>query len=211
MLYIPKSRSLVIWHHKPYWFSCNVYGNQYVERLVWEFELLLFHGIEMMLVYKLTVCVFGSRTKINPFITTYCKNRQFWITFITMSGMPYPYYDLWNNKADLLISSFIKDWALLVYWWQQQSAVEDSSRGGERARDTLTAKPCAQLSGAVRHFEVELRQHWYGGSYKDKCFFFCEYKAGRIFRRHIVEHTDSPRCRQGTVCSRWRGILHYKH
>ena len=138
----------------------------------------------MKLVHKLTACVFGSRTEINPFITTYCENRQFWITFITMSGMPYPYYDIWNNKADLVISSFNKDWALLVYWWLRQSAVEDSSRGGERARDTLTAKPCAQLSGAVRHFEVELRQHWYGGSYKDKCFFLWCYGGTNISSRY---------------------------
>ena len=43
-----------------------------------------------------------------------------------------------------------------------------------RTRAWYTAcKPCAQPSEATRHFEVDLRQHCYGGSYKAKCFPWC--------------------------------------
>ena len=42
-----------------------------------------------------------------------------------------------------------------------------------RAPDILPAKHCAQPSEAVRHFEEELWQHWYGDSYKANCFPWC--------------------------------------
>ena len=102
------------------------------DRLVWEFKSFLFRGIEMKLVDEITVCVVGSWNKINPFITKCNKNRQLWITFIMVSGMPYPDYDLWNNKADIIISYFNNnDWAPLVHWWQRQPAVENSMRRGD--------------------------------------------------------------------------------
>ena len=123
--------------------------------------------------HKITVCVFGSWNKINPFITKYIKNRQFWNTIIPVSGIPYPYYDLWNKKADIVISSFNNEWALLVHWWQRQAAVEGSLRGDEHAPVTPPAKLCAQFSKAAHHFDEELRQHWYGASYKAKCFPWC--------------------------------------
>ena len=116
---------------------------------------------------------FGSWNKINPFITKYSQNQQFWNTLITVSEIPYPYYDLWNNKTDIVILSFNNKWVLLVHWWQRQAAVESSLRGDERVSDIPPAKPCAQPSEAARHFEVELRQHWYGGSYKATCFPWC--------------------------------------
>ena len=70
----------------------------------------------MKLMYKIIVCLFESWNKFHPFITKYSKHRQFWITFITVSGMLYPYYDLFNNKADIVISSFNNELALLVHW-----------------------------------------------------------------------------------------------
>ena len=79
---------------------------------------------------------FGSWNKINPFITKYYQNKQFWNTLITVSEIPYPYYDLWNNKADIIIVSFNTELVLLVHWWQQQAAVEGSLRGNEGAPDT---------------------------------------------------------------------------
>ena len=104
---------------------------------------------------------FGSWNKINPFITKCSQNRQFWNTLITVGEIPYPYYDLWNNKADIVILSFNNEWVLLVHWWERQAAVEGSAlRGDERTPDMPPAKPWAQPSEAARHFEVELRQHW---------------------------------------------------
>ena len=120
----------------------------------------------MKFVHKITVCVFGSWNKINPFITKYSKNRHFFKTFITVRRMLYPNYDLWNNKADIVISYFNDKWALLVHWWQRQPAVEDSLRRDERTPDTPRAKPCVQPREAALHFEVGLSQHWYAGSYK---------------------------------------------
>ena len=77
----------------------------------------------MKLMRKVSVCVLGSWNKINPFITKYSKNHHFWNTFNTMRGIPYPYYDLWNEKADIVISSFNNELALRVHWWQRQAAV----------------------------------------------------------------------------------------
>ena len=116
---------------------------------------------------------FGSWNKINPFIPKYSQNQQFWNTSVTVSEIPYPYYDLWNDKVDIVILSFNKELALLVHWWQRQAAVENSSRGDESAPDIPPARPCAQLSEAARRFEVELRQHWCGCSYKARCFPWC--------------------------------------
>ena len=89
---------------------------------------------------------FGSWNKINPFITKYSPNQQFWNTLITMSEIPYPHYNLWNNQADIVILSFNNELVLLVHWWQRQAAVERPLRGDERAPDTAPAKPCAQPS-----------------------------------------------------------------
>ena len=95
---------------------------------------------------------------------------KFWNILITVSEIPYPYYDLWNNMANIVIISFNNEWILLVHWWQRQAAVKGSLRGNERAPDIPPVEPCAQPREAARHFEVELRQHWYGGSYKAKRF-----------------------------------------
>ena len=103
---------------------------------------------------------FGSWNKINPFITKYSQNQQFWNSLITVSEIPYPYYDLWNNQADIVILSFNNELVLLVHWWQRQATVQRPLRGDERAPDTPPANPCAQPSEAAGHFEVELRQHW---------------------------------------------------
>ena len=78
---------------------------------------------------------FGSWNKINPFITKYSKYQQFWNTLITVSEIPYPYYDLWNNKTDIVILSFNNEWILLVHWWQRKAAVGGSLRGDERTPD----------------------------------------------------------------------------
>ena len=78
---------------------------------------------------------FGTWNKINLFIPKNSQNQQFWNTLITVSEIPYPYYDLWNNKVNIVILSFNTELALLVYWWQRQAAVEDSSRGDERTPD----------------------------------------------------------------------------
>ena len=143
--------------------------------------------------------------EISPFITKYNRNQQFWNTLITMSEIPY--YDLWNIKADIVILSFNNEWVLLVHRWQRQAAVEGSLWGDERAPDI---PPCAQPSEAARHFEVELRQHWYGGSYKAKCFPWClvgrnisstycwAYRFSKLSTRSILQsletnHTLSPR------------------
>ena len=66
-----------------------------------------------------------------------------------MSEIPYPYYNLWNNQADIVILSFNNELVLLVHWWQRQAAVERPLRGDERAPDTAPAKPCAQPSEAA--------------------------------------------------------------
>ena len=57
----------------------RVFGGYFniCDRLVWEFKSFLFHGIDMKLMHKITVCVFGSWNKIDPFITNYSKNRHF--------------------------------------------------------------------------------------------------------------------------------------
>ena len=145
---------------------------------------------------------FGSWNKINPFITKYSQNQQFWNTLITASEIPYPYYDLWNNMADIVILSFNNEWVLLVHWSQQQAAVEGSARDDERAPDIPPAKPCAQSSEAPRPFEVELRQYWYGGSYKAKCFPWClfgtnisytycwAYRVSQLSTRSILQSLD---------------------
>ena len=138
-----------------WWVFSNIH-----DRLVWEFKLFIFHEIEMKLVLELTICVFATWNKINPSMIQYSKNQQFLNTSITASEIPYPYYHLWDNKANIVTSSFNKQWALLMHWWQWQAAVEGSLWGDERAPDT----PPAQ------HFEVELRQHWYDGWYKAKWF-----------------------------------------
>ena len=151
---------------------------------------------------------FVSWNKINPFITKYSQNQQFWNTLITASAIPYLYCDLWNNKADIVILSFINEWVLLVHWWQRQAAAEGSLRGDERAPDIPQAKPCSQPSEAARHFDVELWQHWHGGSYKAKSFPWCLVGTNISFT-YFLEHTYSPSCRQGPYCSRWRRILHF--
>ena len=110
---------------------------------------------------------------IQFFYISWYINQQFWNTFITVREVPFQYYDLWNNKADIVISSFNNEWALLVHCWQRQAAVESSLRGDDRALDTPPAKPCARPSEAVRHFEVELWQDGYGGLYKAKRFPWC--------------------------------------
>ena len=84
---------------------------------------------------------FGSWNKINPFITKYSQSQQFWNTLITVSEIPCPYYDLWNNKVDIVILSFNNEWVILVHWWQWQAAVEGSLWGDERAPDVPPAKP----------------------------------------------------------------------
>ena len=111
--------------------------------------------------------------EFNFFYISWYINRQFWNTFITVREVPFQYYDLWNNEADIVISSSNNEWALLVHWWQRQAAVESSLRVDERALDTPPAKPCARPSEAVRHFEVELWQDGYGGLYKAKRFPWC--------------------------------------
>ena len=116
---------------------------------------------------------FGPWNKINPFITKYSQNQQFWNILITVSEIPYSYTASWNNKADIVILSSNNEWVPLVHWWQRQAVVEGSLRGDERAPDIPPAKHCAQPSEAVWHFEEELRQHWYGGSYKANCFPWC--------------------------------------
>ena len=55
------------------------------ETLVWEFELFLFLYIELMLVYKFSVCLIRSWHKINPFIPKYSKNRKFLIRLLQWS------------------------------------------------------------------------------------------------------------------------------
>ena len=106
------------------------------DRSVWEFKLFLFHGIEMKLMHKITaiLCVFGSWTIINPFITKYSKNQYFWNTFNTVSEIPHPYYGLWNIKAGIVILSFNNELALLVHWWQQQAAVAQAHYRATNAR-----------------------------------------------------------------------------
>ena len=104
------------------------------DRLVWEFKLFLFHAIEIKLMHKIIVCVFGSWNKINPFITKYSKNRQFWNTFNAVSEIFYPCCYLWNNKADIVLSSFYNEWALLVHWWQRQAAVAQAHYPATNAR-----------------------------------------------------------------------------
>ena len=116
---------------------------------------------------------FGSWNKINPFVPKSSQIQQFWNTSVTVSEIPDPYYDFWNNKVDIVILSFNKELSLLVHWWQRQAAVEESSRGDESAPDIPPAKPCVELSEAAWRFEVELRQHWCGCSYKARCFPWC--------------------------------------
>ena len=53
-----------------------------------------------------------------------------------------------------------------MLWWQRQHTVEGSLRRDERTPDTPPAKHRIQPREAARYFEVELRQHWYGGLYK---------------------------------------------
>ena len=119
------------------------------DRLVLEFKLFLFLG------HKITVCVLGSWNEINPFITKYSKICNFEIPLIRRAGCPIHITNLWNNKADIVISSFNNEWALLVHWWQRQPTVESSLRGDESAPDTPPAKPCAppvKPCEAARHF-----------------------------------------------------------
>ena len=120
------------------------------DRLVWEFNLFVYHGIEIKLGHKITGCVFRSWNIILPFITKYSKNRQFWNTFIVISKILYTYCNLWNNKADIVISSFNNEWAL-VHWWQWQAAVESSLLSDEHAPGIPPAKPFAQPSKAARN------------------------------------------------------------
>ena len=125
-------------------------------------QIISISWIEMKLVHKITVRVSGLEIKLTLSITKYSQSQQFWNTLITVSEIPYPYYDLWNKKADIVILSFNNEWVLLVHWWQWQAAVEGSLWGDERAPDIPPAKPCAQPTEAARQFEVELiynRQH----------------------------------------------------
>ena len=92
---------------------------------------------------EITMC-FGSWNKINSFITKYSQNQQFWNTLITVSEISYPYYNLWNSKAEIVFLSFNDEWVLIVHWWQRQAAVEGSLRGDEHAPEIPPAKPCAQ-------------------------------------------------------------------
>ena len=93
-------------------------------RLVWEFKLFVFHEIEMKLMHIIIACVFRSWNKINPFITKYSKNRQFWNSFNTVSEIPYLCYYLWNNEADVVISSFITS--------GPSSCIDDSDKSPSR-------------------------------------------------------------------------------
>ena len=61
-----------------------------------------------------------------------------------VSEIHYPYYDLWNNEAEIVIFSFNNELVLLVHWWQRQASIEGSLRGDERPPDTPSAKLCAQ-------------------------------------------------------------------
>ena len=82
---------------------------------------------------------FGSLNKINPFIIKYSQNQWLWNTLTTVSEIPYPHYDLWKNKADIVTLSFNNEWVLLVHWWQCQAAVEGSStRSSLQSLKTVT-------------------------------------------------------------------------
>ena len=93
---------------------------------------------------------FGSWNKINQSLTKYSQNQQFWNTSITVNEIPYPYYDLWNNKADIVILSFNNERVLLVHWWQRQAAVEGPLRGDESAPDKSPVHSPAKLLGISR-------------------------------------------------------------
>ena len=157
--------------------ACNwdSFGGYFIihDRLIWELKSFLFHGIEMKLVHK-SLYVFRVLKWNYPFHNK-IKPKLAILKYLNYgsSEIPYLYYDLWNNKADIVMLSFNNEWVLLVHWWQRQAAVEGLLRGDERAPDIPPAKPCAQPSEAARHFEVELRQPWYGGSYKAKYVPWC--------------------------------------
>ena len=52
------------------------------DKSVWEFKLFLFHGIEMKLMHKIIVCVFGSWNEMNPSLIKYSKIGNFGIPLI---------------------------------------------------------------------------------------------------------------------------------
>ena len=143
------------------------------DRLLWELKLFLFHWIEMKLAHKITVCVSGLEIKLTLSYQTTAKISNFEIPQLRWARSPIHTTIYEITRSTSLSHLSIKKLALLVHWWQRQAAVEDSSRGDERVPDIPPAKPCAQLSEAARRFEVELRQHWYGCSYKARCFPWC--------------------------------------
>ena len=56
------------------------------DRLVCEFKLFIFHGIEMKLMYKITICVFESWNEINPFIKNAAVIGKFELPLIRWAG-----------------------------------------------------------------------------------------------------------------------------
>ena len=96
---------------------------------------------------------FGSWIKINPFITKYSQNKQFWNTLITVSKFPYPYYDLWNNQADIVIYLSIMSWS--------SSCIDDSDKSPSKDRyEATNARLIPRLQSLV-HSPAKLRH--FGG------------------------------------------------
>ena len=114
-----------------------------------------------------------------------------------MSEIPYRYYDLWNNKADIFIPSFSYELACLVHWWQWQAAFAQARNEATNAH--LIHR--LQSLCALQHSSIDMGSHIRPNVFRDVY-------AGRIFGLHIIQHTESHCCRQGPVCSRWRRILH---
>ena len=142
------------------------------DRLLWELKLFLFHWIEMKLAHKITVCVSGLEVKLTLSYQNTAKISNFEIPQLRWARSPIhtTIYEITRSTSLSYLS--IKSWPSSCID-QATTAVEDSSRGDERAPDIPPAKPCAQLSEAPRRFEIELRQHWYGCSNKARCFPWC--------------------------------------
>ena len=145
------------------------------------------------------------------------KFRLFWNALITVTVMRDTYYDLWDNKAVVVISYLDNEWT--VNWWQRQPTVESSSRGEGRAPKTPPAfsmkfRSVFMLGRDI--VSIAARWRWscdrrivcgIAPSYKHKlfCTWSGSYPYGArqvdlTFRQHIVEHTDCPWCREGSVC-----------
>ena len=161
--------------------------------LVWELKLFLFHWIEMKLMHKITVCIFASWNRINPFITKIAKIGNIEIPLFWWARSPI-HVTIYEITRPISISRLsIRSWPPRALMTATSRRRPGSLRGDERAPDTPPANPCAQPKRGCAAFrgwtKVELCQHWYGGSYKAKCFPWC--LGGANIRLHIVEYTNS--------------------